>query len=246
MTFFSLLPQRSSLKQLLPLLCCLLSLGSLSLLSGCADDAPPENFPSPNYDYLPQLNLNVSHIAITDRTEAGLDPKSLEAQDPTSPNSALALMAKQRLHATGNTGTGKFVITNVHFDQIDEQTISGSFAIKLTLNNNGHQGSITAKINHESSRKENETLRHHLFTLTQQMMDDMNVELEYQIRKNLDSWLTDATGMPLNSTIQTQSLAPLSSDPTATPQNTSASPLNAAPSSSSTLHSPQPGVLHLP
>lgn len=251
MSLFSFHSSMHSFKRLLPTALCLLSLTGAAFLSGCADNTPPETFPAPNYDYLPQMNLNVSTIAVTDQTQTQRTPDSLVAQDPTSPSAALTLMAQQRLHATGNNGIGNFTITDIHIDQPNDRTVSGHFAVKLTLSNGAKKGSITAQVSRESTRQNNVTLRHHLFTLTQQMMDDMNVELEYQIRKNFDIWLTDATGMPLNSTIEAQSLTPSTNLPPITSNNTPLAPTSNTSTttnsaSSTTIHSPTPSTLHLP
>lgn len=50
------------------------------------------------------------------------------------------------------------------------------------------------------------TSRAALYDMTNQMMQDMNVELAFQIRKTMMPWLTDAAGTPLTGAVKEQSL----------------------------------------
>lgn len=235
------------------------------LLSGCTRSSPEETFPAPNYDYLPRLNLSVARLSVHDQTITQQDNKSLIAQDPVSPVGALSLMARQRLHPTqipagSNTGSGAFIITQADMTSADEdQTLTGNFSVQLHLDDpsQNHHGQITAHVSRTSSFNRATSLRHHLYALTQSLMDDMNVELEYQIRKNLADWLTDASGAPLDSTVQSQNLSSDTTSPDiASPEaTTSPAAISTTTRTATTtnptlseqkLHSPPPSVLHLP
>lgn len=203
----------------------LFSLGmgcALALLAGCASGGSgEETFPSPDYSYLPPLNLNVSQVDVSNQVQP--DSDALSSHSPTNPTDALALMGRQRLHAMGASGTASFTITKAEMSKAPHHALSGSYTVQLNLNDaaSHHHGFITAHVQRTIDAPGKLGLEHNLHTLNTQLMDDMNVELEYQVRSHLASWLTDATGTPLNAaTIQSQELSStdLSGTPPAAPQ----------------------------
>lgn len=180
----------------------------LALLAGCSSTPPEETFPKPDYSYLPPLNLSVSQVNVSDNTHP--DGDDLAVKSPTSPTNTLALMAHQRLHATGPSGTASFTITRADMTKAPRHTLSGSYTVQLHVDDaaHNHHGFITAHVQRTIDAPSKLGLEHNLHTLNTQLMDDMNVELEYQVRSHLSSWLTDATGTPLNATtIQSQELS---------------------------------------
>ncbi|UMM64128.1 hypothetical protein [Aristophania vespae] len=251
------------------LLCCV---GGFSLLAGCASNHPPETFASPDYSYLPKMNLSVSKLEIIDQAAPLHD--SLAAKSPTSPNESLTLMAQQRLHPTGSTGRGVFTIVKADITEPTDNVLAGKLVVHLTLDDptRSSHGDVTAQVTHQDNVSEKNSKRHNLYELNRHLMDDMNVELEYQIRKNLGYWLTDATGTPLNGAIATQNLDTIDNttsvpangtsntalQPVQTPtalqdlqnpisngQTTPAPSVN-APTPIAQPHSPPPGTLQLP
>lgn len=249
--------KRASLK----LLACT---GLLSIVSGCAD-RPPETFPKPDYSYLPKMNLNVARIDVSDEAIPKKE-NSLASKSPTPPDQTLTLMANQRLNATGNSGTGIFTITEANIEKSSDDILIGHMNVSLTLDDPTHNrhAEVTAQVTHQDNLSGNNSKRHELYELNQHLMDDMNVELEYQIRKNMGDWLTDATGAPLNAAIKSQNLdnmdakfsAQAEDDPTGrtTPPSTTNSlttensntPAQGASATTQQPHSPPEGVLHLP
>ncbi|GAC87918.1 hypothetical protein Gbth_015_042 [Gluconobacter thailandicus F149-1 = NBRC 100600] len=194
-------------------------------LGGCADNEPTQTFPPADYSYLSQLHLNVATINIQD--EAFPSPDSLSAKAPTPPDQALKQMAGQRLVASGQTGQADFIIKQAYISAAGENTISGAMDVQLNVADTGnlHTGYIHARISRKlDTGSKSATSRASLYELTNQMMQDMNVELEFQIRKKLMSWMTDAIGNPLvGGGVQQQSLtapgtvpAPAVSTPAAT------------------------------
>ncbi|MCX5616558.1 hypothetical protein NQF87_06165 [Bombella sp. TMW 2.2559] len=179
----------------------------LTLLAGCASSNPSEeNFPAPDYSYLPPLNLNVSQVDVSN--QARLDSDDLSYRSPTNPADTLALMGHQRLHATGPSGTANLAITKIEMTKAPHHALSGSYTVQLHVDDvaHNHHGFVTAHVQRTIDAPGKLGLEHNLHTLNTQLMDDMNVELEYQVRSHLSSWLTDATGTPLNATIQSQDL----------------------------------------
>ncbi len=181
----------------------------LALLAGCASSNPSEEtFPAPDYSYLPPLNLNVSQVNVDNQVHP--DSDDISSKSPTNPADTLALMAHQRLHAMGSSGTANLTITKAEMTKAPHHALSGSYTVKLNLNDtaHNHHGFITAHVQRTIDAPSNLGLEHNLHTLNTQLMDDMNVELEYQVRNHLSSWLTDATGTPLDATtIQSQDLS---------------------------------------
>ena len=180
----------------------------LALLAGCSSSNPSEeNFPAPDYSYLPPLNLNVAQVDVSN--QARPDSDDLSSRSPTSPADTLALMGRQRLHATGSSGTANMAITKIEMTRAPHQALSGSYTVQLHVDDvaHNHHGFVTAHVQRTIDAPGRLGLEHNLHTLNTQLMDDMNVELEYQVRSHLSSWLTDATGTPLNATtIQSQDL----------------------------------------
>lgn len=180
----------------------------LSLLAGCASGgSSEEKFPAPDYSYLPPLNLNVAQVDVSN--QARPDGDDLSSSSPTSPADTLALMGHQRLHATGSSGTANLAITKIEMTKAPHHALSGSYTVQLHVDDvtHNHHGFITAHVQRTIDAPGKLGLEHNLHTLNAQLMDDMNVELEYQVRSHLSSWLTDATGTPLNATtIQSQDL----------------------------------------
>ncbi|PHI95126.1 hypothetical protein BG621_07910 [Parasaccharibacter apium] len=238
---------------------CLALLFGLALLTGCAHDEGNETFPKADYSYLPPLNLNVSQITITSQIQPNYD--DLTARSPNNPESDLQLMARQRLHTTGTSGSAQFIVTQIEMTKLSHHSFSGTYGVKLTLDDPTHQrhGFITARVHRTIEAPGSYSLERDLHTLNTALMDDMNVELEYQVRNHLASWLTDATGTPLNATtVQSQDLsstelpalegsaqqhAPLNTTAPAAPHPTSTTYESTTPTK---FHSPPPGVLSLP
>ncbi|MBS1103472.1 hypothetical protein JK202_10660 [Gluconobacter sp. Dm-62] len=251
----------------------LLSLG----VSACSDGDADQTFPPLDYSYLSQIHLNVASIDVQD--EAPATPDALSSKAPTPPDQALKAMASQRLIASGSSGKADFIIKQAYLNRVGDNAVTGAMDVQLNIADAGnqHTGFVHARITRKldagdrdpSSRKE-------LYTLTNQMMQDMNVELEFQIRKKLLSWMTDAAGTPIvNGGVQQQALGAPGMEPTPaavvpsvnTPTVPSATPDKAtvpvtAPSvpdaifptgadsegttASTPEHSPQPGILKLP
>ncbi|MDF7674114.1 hypothetical protein PT277_07360 [Acetobacteraceae bacterium ESL0709] len=180
-------------------------IGLLSFLVGCADH-PPETFPKPDYSYLPKMNLNIARLDVSD--DAVPKKNSLAAKSPIPPDETLRLMAHQRLNPTGTSGAGLFTITEARISGTSDDILIGDMTVRLTLDDDTHgrHAEIIAQVTHQDNLSGKNSKQHELYELTRRLMDDMNVELEYQIRKNMGSWLTDATGTPLNAAIKSQSL----------------------------------------
>ncbi|MCQ8278397.1 hypothetical protein NFI95_08020 [Acetobacteraceae bacterium KSS8] len=234
---------------------------ALLLLAGCGgSDTPAPTFKAPTYDYLTKLRLNVGQVQIVDQIPPP-GPSDLSAQSPVQPVDAMRIMAQQRLVAAGNSGTAVFTIDQAAITGQPGGTLNGTLAAHLDIigPSGGHNGYAEAHVLRQfvpGTNTDNDGLKTELYNLTNQMMSDMNVELEYQLRRTLGDWLLDASGAPIGATVEQQNLAPpgSGSGPSAAPAATApalmpssssvGAPVQLAPTS--TLPTPATPVAPMP
>jgi hypothetical protein len=216
-----------------------IALTGFILLTGCgSSDAPPlrHDFPPPSYAYLRKFRLNVRNLRIDDRSPPpGLGELAQEA-NPV-PAYALTQMARERILAAGNSGTAIFVIDLASITRDGNGTFNGMLAVHIDiLGDDGAPRSFAqARVTrpHVPANDEDDVTALH--ALVTDMMADMNIELEFQLRQNLrDLLLRDGT---TPAAVRAEPLAP---PPAATPPMTPPAASDAPPLS------PPPGVLKLP
>jgi len=189
----------------------------LLITAGCGGGEPPPPprvFTPPNYSYLTKLRLNVGDIAIDDHagpdgTEVQTGGQDVSNQSPTPPSVALEEMAHDRLFAAGTSGKAVFVIDQASILRAPNGTLSGLLAVHLDLLTAGgaRAGYAEARVAKQYTPGSDPVdFRGTLYDLTNQMMADMNVELEFQVRRSLKDWLVTTTSVPLP--VQAQPLAP--------------------------------------
>ena len=189
------LPRRAAL--LLPL-----------LFSACTEAPPPKSYPPLRYDYLTPIRLNVASIDIDQRFVPGGGPSDVSSIDPDPPVNALRQMALDRLQAYGTSGRAVFVITDASMLRL-EDGYQGNFAVQLDIYaaDNTRAGFAEARASAHRGYTEGEDQLDALYQLTKQLMDTMNVEFEYQVRRSLKDWLAPPpTSNP--APIQQQQLQP--------------------------------------
>jgi len=144
------------------------------------------------FNYLPPIQLNVAAIEIEQRfVPSGVAP-DVSGQDPVPPITALRAMANDRLQAFGTSNRAVFAILDGSMTR-NSDVVRGAFAVSLTIYGDGGDQRGFAEARVESRRSGPiDDLRPVLYDMTKSMMDDMNVEFEYQIHRNLKSWLTSA------------------------------------------------------
>ncbi len=164
------------------------------VLASCAEEEPV--YEPLRYNYLPPIQLNVAVIQVQQRfIPSGVGP-DVSGQDPVPPIVALKAMANDRLQAFGTAGKAVFAILDATLVRQGDD-LTGSFAVSLTiLDDAGTQlGFAEARVESRHTGRIRE-IRPALYDMTKAMMSDMNVEFEFQIRKNLKAWLTDDTALP--------------------------------------------------
>jgi len=176
-----LLSRRSSL--LLPL-----------ALAACGGEPP--SYPPLRYNYLPPIRLNVASVSVRpDYVPSGVAP-DLSPLDPVQPVDALRQMAEDRLRPFGPAGQAVFVIQNASVLR-DGDTITGTFAVRLDIytSANTRVGYAEARVAHSHSGHVDD-MQQLLYDMTKQLMDEMNVQFEYQVVHSLRDWVAPVGGGP--------------------------------------------------
>jgi hypothetical protein len=151
------------------------------------------------YNDLPPIQVKVASIAIEQRfIPSGVAP-DVSFLDPAPPIDALKAMANDRLQAFGTSNKAVFAITDASLTR-DDDLLVGSLAVSLTiLDDTGAR--LGFALAHVQNRRTGRIhgIRPVLYDMTKAMMNDMNIEFEYQIRHHLKDWLTDgaAPGTPV-------------------------------------------------
>jgi hypothetical protein len=117
-------------------------------------------------------------------------------------------MATDRLLAFGGAGKAVFVIQEASLIR-QHSTILGNFAVELDIYPSGptRAGFAQARVT-RSYTGDIDDMASTLYDMTKVMMDTMNVEFEFQVRRSLGAWLL-AEGAS-QAPVEQQPLAPRS------------------------------------
>jgi hypothetical protein len=182
----------------------------LLVLAACGGNEPPLTSPGASfaplaYDYLTPIRLNVSAIEVEQRFVP--QPDDLGRFSPTPPVEALQQMARGRLGAFGANGRAVFVIRNASLTRAGDSYF-GDFGVELDLYTGGARaGFAEARVTRSRTIDRDTPRDAALYTLTKDLMDQMNVEFEYQVRRSLRDWIVavpEAAPPP----VEQQQLAP--------------------------------------
>jgi hypothetical protein len=167
----------------------------LPLLLAACGGHERRDYPPLRYNYLLPLGLNVAQIRIEQRYMPSGAPPDVSQLDPVPPVDALRSMATDRLQALGATGTAVFSILNAALIRKDD-TLSGTFEVELDVYAapDTRAAYATASVTGSYSG-DLDDIRSRLYDMTRSLMDRMNVEFEYQVRRSLGGWLLSA-GVP--------------------------------------------------
>ena len=169
--------------------------------TACGEDEPPGAMPPLRYDYLMPLRLNVAAVDVGEAPP----PSPIEAQSPAPAGMALRQMALDRLTADGTSGRAVFVIDAAQISR-SSGGLSGVMAVHLDIlaTDGARVGFAEARVSRSATARGN--LRRALYDLTRQMMDDMNVEFEFELRRSLHEWLQDVTAAPTPGPVEQQEM----------------------------------------
>ncbi len=169
--------------------------------TACGEDISPGAMPPLRYDYLLPLRLNVAAVDVGEAPP----PNPIEAESPAPAGMTLRQMALDRLTADGSSGRAVFVIDTAQISQ-SAGALTGVMAIHLDIltTDGGRVGFAEARVSRVATAGSN--LRRALYDLTRQMMDDMNVEFEFELRRSLREWLQDVTPAPAPTAVEQQDM----------------------------------------
>ena len=177
----------------------------LPLLLAACGGGTQRSFPPLRYGYLTPFRLNVAAIRIDQRfVPSGIAP-DVSQLDPMPPAQALRNMAEDRLQALGSAGQAVFVIQDASLVRQGD-TILGTFAVELDIYTSSDVRTAYAEARVSQTTTKIDDLAATLYDLTKAMMDRMNVEFEYQVRRSLSAWLLPAGA--LRTPVQQQPLTP--------------------------------------
>jgi hypothetical protein len=165
---------------------------SLLALSACGGTEAP-TFAQLDYAYLTKIKLNAGRIDIDDTWVPRGQARHVENLAPTRPQVAMHRMGEERLVAGGNSGHAVYAIDDASIILFAGR-LEGHFAVHLALydadgNETGRIEAQVTAIRPAQNEEDQDALRADLYALTRKMMDDLNVEFEYQVRSKLKSAL---------------------------------------------------------
>lgn len=178
------------------------------LLAACGSSAPEPVYAPLAYTYLKPLRLDVGSIEIVDDWAPG--PEDVGAIAPVSPVDALRRMAQDRLAAAGTAGRAVFHIEDAALRRAGDM-VTGDLGVRLEIvGPDGAPGGYAAAHVARSAFVSEDAPRAELYALVGDMMRDMNVEFEYQVRQHLRRWLQEASapGSAIPPPVEQQPLPP--------------------------------------
>jgi hypothetical protein len=196
--------------------------------AGCSQEAGvPQSFPPLHYSYLAPISLNVSNIITQVNYVPPADGSSVENLSPETPLQAVQAMIQDRLVASGSSGTATVQVNDASLRRVGD-TVVATVAIHLAVRSadglrTGYTDATVTRTRTTPDDTSPEALRAFLYSITQDMMNAENVQLEYQIRQNLGAWLVGGVsavgGAAAPVPVQTQDLGSGSLPPlTAVPE----------------------------
>ncbi|HQT65381.1 MAG: hypothetical protein B7Z75_01495 [Acidocella sp. 20-57-95] len=176
-------------------------------LAGCGDSTPPVTYAPLDYSYLPPIMLKVVNVNFQNNYVPDPGAAALLSQDPEPPATAVLTMAQHRLVANGTPGTATFTIENASVEQ-NAGNLVGTLTVRVdVVSADGRaKGYTEASVSHSQTAPDSsssDAMQAALYSMTKQLMDAMNVQLQYQLQHNLGSWIAysnSAAAAPVSTT----------------------------------------------
>ena len=162
--------------------------------AACSESPPPRtSFPLLRYDYLNPIGLNVASVDTVVRLYGSGGSGDLTQSAPADLIGAVQQMAADRLKAWGSSGRAEYVVTEASLFQ-RSGAYEGGLAVELDVYPAGSNQRAAYAEARVFRRTETDTddVRGTLYDLEKQLLDALNVELEFQVRRNLKDWLVAA------------------------------------------------------
>ncbi len=210
------------------------------LAAACGRDEPVINLPSTpiGFRHLLPLRLNVADVALAEPPPpAGND---LGARLALPPGAAVRQMGSDRLVPAGSTGQAQFSVTQASVLQTGGLVLCQLGCRLDILGDGGRLGFVEASARAQmtlSTSASANTRQRAAEAMLREALGRLNVEFEFQVRRNLRAWLVEASAAGsapvVPGAVQREDLAPAGPAPIAAP--------GAAP-----MAVPGGGVLQLP
>jgi hypothetical protein len=190
-------------------------------LAACGGPPPPPPvvYKPLDYSYLPPITLRVATVNVSNDYVPDSGAATLLGQDPETPAAALQDVATRRLIGNGTPGTANFTIENASIEQVGGNLV-GTLTARLDVQSaDGRRNGFTeASVSHSETAPDSDATpsdwQAALYGMTKQLMDLMNVQMQYQIQRNLGNWVVyapDAAAAPVGSGSGAIQTAPLPS-----------------------------------
>jgi len=178
----------------------LFAAGLAALLAGCASSPPPppQVFAPLTYDYLPPIVLTVSNVTFQNNYVPDPSAATLIGQDPSSPADTVMAMAQHRLVANGTPGNATFTLETASIEPVGDNYV-GTISVQLNVvsadgRKTGYtEASVSVTQTAPDSDATPNQVQAVLYSMTKQMMDQLNVQLQYHIQHDMGSWVSYAT-----------------------------------------------------
>ncbi len=166
------------------------------LLAACGGEEVPApvaegDFPPLRYAYLPPIPLNVQRVQMAEGFIPPSGENEVNGASPVSLADTLFAMARDRLKPVAMTGTATFRILRASVIR-HHDTLDGVLEVKLDVSDadGTNTGFAVARVTASNSGPIDD-LPAAVYALLKKMMFNMNVELEYQIRNKLRTWVAE-------------------------------------------------------
>ena len=175
---------------------------------GPDDRESTESFEPLTYDYLTPIRLNVATVDVAPPPAPSGAGDDMTVLDPVRPADAMVQMAHDRLQALGTSGRAVLTIEDATISRTDD-VLDGSFAVELDIytSTDARAAFAEARVSGRRPVGDGESARQALYSLTKELMAQLNVELEFQVRRSLRDWLVQPSA-PEPTAVQQQPLPP--------------------------------------
>jgi hypothetical protein len=180
-----------------------------ALLLACAPPPPAANFPEIAFRDSPPFRVDVAEVALIESYLPPLRAPHVEHESPMPPVVPMRNWVRDRLIADGADGSLKATVVDAHITETllsvnedlaanltTEQGVRFDGRVEMRLEILDRAGSVRASVNGEATRSrtmpEDATLREReevLFQMAEDLANDLNTELEANIRQHFAPYL---------------------------------------------------------
>lgn len=167
------------------------------LVAGCAEEeGVPQSFPPLRYNYLAPISLNVASIQTRLGYAQAQDGTPLDAMSPETPLQGVQQMLQDRLVAGGAGGTAIITINSASINQVNDTAV-GNISLRLTVVSadgraRGYTDASVSRTRTMPDDTSEDALRAFLYSMTQDLVNAENVELDTRSARTFRNGLSAA------------------------------------------------------